>query len=105
MYRLFALRSTAKVLEELAEERFVRSTARYTLVLTEKESFNSSVEITVANFNRLTESDKRWLSDCCSALVYEEMIAHEKDISESIGEQIKALEQALKEQREKINEN
>ena len=114
MYRLFALRSSVATLDKLENERFVRANARYTLVLTKTEELNDdtvfttsglAAEVKAGDLNRLTTADRQWLSDCLSALLYEEMKAKEPEVSEKIGEQIKVLEEALKEQREKDRRN
>ena len=103
MFRLFALKSTAAALKEAEKERFVRATPTYTLIYTERESMPNAAEITAEHINRLTDADKRWLTDCCYVLIYEDLKKDEKDLSRKMGEQIEVLERELKAQKDKLS--
>ena len=100
-YRLFALPYTAETMKEAERERFVRATADYILIYTNKRKKpENCAEITENEVYRLTGPETMWLYDCNVALILEETRKNAGAVAQNLSDRLDELEAALKRQRE-----
>lgn len=96
VYRLYALPVNSKTVEEAQAHRFSRITPLYLLIYSVATISAESVEITEADLDRLSSADRDWLLGCNLTIIAEDAKTREKEISETLGEKIERLEEALK---------
>lgn len=83
------------------EHRFCRVTAFYVLIYTpDNLSEKDAAEIAGEDTERLSSADRDWLLSCNIALIAEDAMERENEISASLGERIGKLEEALRRAKE-----
>lgn len=101
-YRLYATQTTIDAIQYAKKSRFARITKQYTLIFTNGEKPENSVEITEKDGNRLTGEDKDWLLECYLQTVAAEIKEKEPEIAKRLEEKLKKLEEALREEKENL---
>ena len=105
VYRLFALPLTTQNIGIASGERFSRATPSpapgYVLIYTTAE-IPDAVEITENEVDRLSSGDSRWLFDCNTAILAEELKNHEADVVKDLSFRMEALEEELKRRKQEI---
>ena len=106
VYKLYALPLTLHNIEIAASERFSRATPMpepgYVLVYKSDNPPDGAFEITADAVNLLSPADERWLFDCNTALIAEQIELHEPDMLMGMAETISALENELKKKKEEF---
>lgn len=104
-YRLFAAPVSAETVRRAADERFSRITTEYILIYRRTKPKNlPCVEIKGADTARLTERDRAWLKDSILVLLAEAAAKAQEKSKERMNELIDNLEDALREEQERMNE-
>lgn len=104
-YRLFAAPVSAETVGRASDERFSRITAEYILIYRRTKPKNlPCAEIKGADTARLTERDRAWLRDSILVLLAEAAAKSQEQSKARMNELIDNLEDALREEQEKLNE-
>lgn len=102
-YRLYAAPTTAEATEETEKQRFSRTTADYTLVYTAQAMPDGWLLLAEEDAGRLTPEDRRWLDDCNTALIAEDVARNKPRIVRKLADLLEAIEGRI-EQREEGGE-
>lgn len=94
-YRLFAMRTEADTPRRLEEYRFGRVTPGYTLLYTDGEGPEKSVEVAGEDLRRLSAADENWLADCNVALLFEKTAENEGAFSARMEKMIQRFSEEL----------
>lgn len=94
-YRLFALETNRRTLSEVTGHRFSRVTQSYTLIYTDAEQPEASVEVAGNDLQRLSADDVAWLTDCNIVLLMDATKEREGEISERMEEMIQRFSDEL----------
>ena len=101
VFRLCAIPTTAEATARTEGQRFSRITADYTLVYTADEELpQGSLELTEADAVRLSDGDRRWLSDCNNALIAEEVARLKPKIVRKLSDLLDEIEKNLNQTEE-----
>lgn len=100
-YQLFAMLVNNASIAVCEKERFCRITPSYVLIYTKRKRVANAVKITESEIGRLTESDERWLWDCNSALLAEEVGRRTPEIIRDLSRKMERLEEELKAAKER----
>lgn len=106
-YKLYMTRMTDEALAAFENEPFVRATSQYILVYTEEigEHPFPAAEITGEMAEaRLTEAETKWLLSCNIAIINSELVKNAPKVMEGLSAKIDALENALENERTKLEE-
>lgn len=105
-YRLYAMPLTLEYVEAAAQYRYSRATPTpapgYVLIYTDEDKPDGAEEITEEQKELLTADDARWLCDSRSAILFEEVEAHLREMRKGLPDVIEALETELKRRKEEI---
>lgn len=104
-YQLFATAVNEASIALCEKERFCRITPAYVLIYTRKKRIANAVKIGENEIERLTESDERWLWDCNSAILAEEVRRRTPEIIKDLSEKMERLEAELKTAKEREEGN
>lgn len=94
-YRLFAMRTEADTPRRLEEYRFGRVTPGYTLLYTDGEGPEDSIEVAGEDLRRLSAADESWLADCNVALLFEKTAENEGAFSARMEQMIQRFSEEL----------
>ena len=108
VYRLYALPLTAENIALAAKERFSRATPSpepgYVLIYSETGTpICGAVEITENEVSCLSGGDSRWLFDCNTAIIAEEIKRHEEEVVKDMAFRMEALESELRKRKEELD--
>ena len=101
-YQLYVMPTTGENIDIASGERFSRITLQYILIYSDKEQKANAIPVNGVDLKRLTEADIQWVNDCLVMLFAEAIKKHPKDLKSSLENKIKALENALKAEAEKL---
>jgi len=104
-YSLYAFELNDENIALVSACRFYRITADYILLYECNQRFTNYNAIGNSELSYLTYADKRWLLDCNMAIIAEETERQKDKIANSMGLMIDKLEQALREERLKEDQN
>lgn len=103
-YKLYALPLLMHNVERAARYRYSRATPTpypgYVLIYTDGDQPPGSQEITEDQKEMLTAEDARWLMDSRSAILFEELEAHLREMNKKLPDVIDALETELRRKKE-----
>lgn len=108
VWRLFAALTSAESIEAATAEKYSRVGRDYTLIYTTKKRLPGgleAVEISDRDAGRLTQTEAQWLMDCNIEILAAEAKKHSGEILQSLSVKVAALEKALKEEKEKEDED
>lgn len=80
-YRLYATETNGRTLSALYKQRFSRITQNYTLIYTDGEQPEASVEVAGDDLRRLSVADVEWLADCNVVLLMDKTKEREGEIA------------------------
>ena len=106
VFRLCAKPTTAEATAETEGKRFSRITPDYTLVYTSGEIPKGWLEMKEEDAARLSSEDRRWLNDCNSALIVEEVARQKPRIVRKLADLLDEIERnrELREEGEKTGD-
>lgn len=106
VYRLYALPLTSENIGLAAKERFSRATPSpepgYVLIYS-ASVMPDAIEITENEVSRLSGGDSRWLFDCNTAIIAEEIKRHEEEVVKDMAFRMEALESELRKRKEELD--
>jgi hypothetical protein len=108
IFKLYAFINNDNSISLAEKNRFSRITAQYVLVYTDDEKTiedkakHSYIIIRENDTNRLSKGDKEWLTSCNLEIIFEEAAKNQDVILQSMDETLKKLEQALEEEKIKL---
>lgn len=101
VFRLCAIPTTAEATAEIEGQRFSRITADYSLVYTADDPVPESwLILTEEDAGRLDSDDRRWLNDCNTCLIAEEIARQKPRIVRRLADLLEDIERNLKETEE-----
>ena len=101
-YRLYALSTGKRGVEIAAQERFARVTPYYILIYTKSRKPVGAIDIADGEEKRLSDEDERWLIDCATAILAEEIEKNKPKLFDTLSERIEELERELARRKEEM---
>ena len=96
-YRLYAMPTKPETIEGMDRFRFSRVTPEYSLVYTEKDHPEGSLELREEDAKRLTKADESWLICCNLTIIKEEIEKKKPELLKKLAEKVDGIEALLKE--------
>lgn len=112
VYRLYATRTTEDIVSKVADMRFVRINADYTLVYASDgiimRSVLRNIKYTIIGdeeVNRLSAADKYWLTNCNFTIIAEETVKNDAIVLQNMSDMLDVLETELKKNRSETTDS
>ena len=101
VFRLCAIPTTAEATAEIEGQRFSRITADYSLVYTADDPVPEGwLILTEEDAGRLDSDDRRWLNDCNTCLIAEEIARQKPRIVRRLADLLDEIEKNLNQTEE-----
>lgn len=102
--KLYALPYNEESVKTAMGERFSRISGGYVLIYTDANAPGGSAEIGESDAYRLNTREREWLRECNLVILSEAVKANGEKIAEDMRERVVQLETALREEKEKLEE-